>query len=273
MKYDFVFVVLVYRNTQDLSDFFKNFKLKKSKVIVVNSYYDDITKDKFKEIALENNADFINVPNKGYGAGNNRGCEYALAHYDFKYLVISNADIEIEKMSVEDLEGNENEIIAPNIKDIKGKKQNPHMAFRRSKFGYKLRYLLYKYNIPYVGILLSIVSRLNKSIFYVLHNIFGRTKIFAAHGAFVIIPKKVLCELIPLYDERIFLFAEETHLGLKAERSKIETRYLDKVIINHKEDGSVGLEKINSFKIGKHSYLCLYNYWFEDNYKDNIEIQ
>ena len=41
--YDFVFVVLVYRNTADLHDFFAALKVANSKVVVVNSYYDDNT--------------------------------------------------------------------------------------------------------------------------------------------------------------------------------------------------------------------------------------
>lgn len=96
MIYDFIFVVLVYRNTSDLVDFFASLKLERTRVIVVNSFYDKESELQFKQIAESNHADFLSVPNKGYGAGNNRGVEYALKHYDFKYLVISNADVEIK---------------------------------------------------------------------------------------------------------------------------------------------------------------------------------
>ena len=95
MEYDFVFVVLVYRNTKDLEDFFCSLKVPYSKVVVVNSFFDDKTEQEFQSIAQRNRADFISVPNKGYGFGNNTGCRYALENYKFKYLVISNADIEI----------------------------------------------------------------------------------------------------------------------------------------------------------------------------------
>lgn len=69
LKYRVVFVVLVYRNTQDLRDFFKYIDIKDSHTIVVNSYYDEQTVIEFKKIALKAEADFISVPNKGYGAG------------------------------------------------------------------------------------------------------------------------------------------------------------------------------------------------------------
>ena len=88
MIYDFIFVVLVYRNTSDLVDFFASLKLERTRVIVVNSFYDEESELQFKQIAESNHAEFLSVPNKGYGAGNNRGVEYALKHYDFKYLVI-----------------------------------------------------------------------------------------------------------------------------------------------------------------------------------------
>ena len=132
MKYDFVFVVLVYRNTQDLKDFFSSLLLSAVKVIVVNSFYDKESESDFKKIAEANNADFLSVPNKGYGAGNNRGVDYALAHYDFKYLVISNADICIEKMDLSAFCGLKKGIYAPSIHTLSGKQQNPHMPFHIS---------------------------------------------------------------------------------------------------------------------------------------------
>ena len=64
MKYDFIFIVLVYRNTKDLKDFFDSYNLANSKVIVVNSFYDKESECEFKNIAEANNADFLSVPNK-----------------------------------------------------------------------------------------------------------------------------------------------------------------------------------------------------------------
>lgn len=49
MKYDFIFIVLVYRNTKDLKDFFDSYNLANSKVIVVNSFYDKESESDFKK--------------------------------------------------------------------------------------------------------------------------------------------------------------------------------------------------------------------------------
>ena len=121
MTYDFIFVVLVYRNTSDLIDYFASLKLERTRVIVVNSFYDEESELKFKQIAESNHADFLSVPNNGYGTGNNRGVKYALDHYDFKYLVISNADVEIKAMSKEYLDNRKNGIYDTYIKTLSGK--------------------------------------------------------------------------------------------------------------------------------------------------------
>ena len=97
-KFDFVFVVLTYRNTKDLSSFFINNTITDSKVIVVNSFYDESTEVEFQKISNENMADFINVENLGYGNGNNTGIEFAINNYEFKFLIISNPDVLIIKM-------------------------------------------------------------------------------------------------------------------------------------------------------------------------------
>lgn len=264
MKYDFIFIVLVYRNTDDLLDFFKHFHLTNTKVIVVNSFYDYDTERTFKHIADNNGAVFISVPNKGYGAGNNRGIEYALATYDFKYLVVSNADVIIKQLNIEDLIDDYSDCIcAPDIVDIRGKHQNPHMAFRRGKFFYSMRYWMHKNHIPGVMFISSVFSRLSKIIFYILNKLLHRDLIYAAHGAFVIFPFNVIHKLVPLYNEDMFLFGEETHVGLKAENEGIATKYNPRIIIMHKEDGSVSLENISTSKIGQESYEKLYEYWFK----------
>ena len=88
--YENIFVVLTYRNTDDLEDFLKSVErfVKSYKVIIINSYYDDSSKFKFADIAKQYNCDFINVPNKGYSVGNNYGIKYAQkpSAYDLIHL-------------------------------------------------------------------------------------------------------------------------------------------------------------------------------------------
>lgn len=255
MVYDFVFVVLVYRNTKDLEDFFKCLKTPNSKVLVVNSFYDEDSRAKFEAIALANHADFLNVENKGYGYGNNRGCEYALNNYQFRYLIISNADIEIQKLDVNQLSNKH--ITAPKILTLKGKNQNPYLPFF-SKLYEKIKYFFIKRRSR-LTIFCWIFSRLCREIFLLFHK---KGYVFAAHGAFFIMPFNVLKELFPLYNEKMFLFIEEAHLAMLAREKGIKIYYDSSIVIKHKEDGSVSFLN-NENEIQNESYIEFYNTWFK----------
>ena len=63
-KYKYIFIVLVYKNTDVLKTFFKSLNVVNDyRVVLVNAYYDDISKEKCYKYAKENDADFIDIPN------------------------------------------------------------------------------------------------------------------------------------------------------------------------------------------------------------------
>ena len=103
-------------------------------------------------------------------------------------------------------------------------------------------------------------SRIKKIIFYVISP--WRKSIFSAHGAFVIFPESVLTKLVPLYNEQMFLFVEEEHLGMLAMKKGIKTIYFPEIVIRHKEDGSMSVASVNLYEKAKQSFLVYYNYWF-----------
>lgn len=261
-EFDFIFVVLTYRNTDDLRDFFRHFHLQNSKVIVVNSFFDEKSEVDFKTIANIYQADFLSVPNKGYGAGNNRGCQYALEHYLFKYLVVSNADIMIDSLSLLNLEKYHDNIIAPRIINLSGKNQNPSIPFKPGILTERFRYWIYSGNHSKLIRVYFVISRLKKILYYCIKSF--RNQIFSAHGAFVIFPANVIRQLYPLYNEEMFLFNEEEHLGRLALSKGIETVYASDIMIRHKEDGSMNIVDINEFEMLKQSYLVYYKFWLEN---------
>lgn len=139
---DIVFIVLTYRNSKDLESFFisaQNNIENNYNVIVVNSFYDKESSDRIQKIAGQNGALFINVENKGYGYGNNRGIEYALKTFKFHYLVVSNPDIMIQQFSLDSLKGAENAVIGPRITTMRGRIQNP-MFYKKREVALKLIY-------------------------------------------------------------------------------------------------------------------------------------
>lgn len=258
--FDIIFVVLVYRNTDDLRDFFVHNQVPKSHTVVVNSFYDDDSEIAFKRIAEDYGSSFISVPNKGYGAGNNRGIEYALEHFDFKYLVISNADIMIEKMDLPLLAKYGNAIIAPKILTMKGKNQNPSAPFPPHKASLRIMKYIYENNHRKLAWPMHAWSRAKKILFYAISPFYK--KVFSAHGAFVVFPYDIINQLHPLFNEDMFLEYEEQYLGMYAKSKGIKTMYAPDIIIRHKEDGSMKIASVNEFEVQKQSFGVYYQYWF-----------
>ena len=94
---EIVFVVLVYRNIDDLQNFIINTKSKVKcnyKIIVIDAKYSDEVSKDIENICFQNKLVYIQIDNKGYGYGNNVGIEYANNMYEYKYIIICNPDVE-----------------------------------------------------------------------------------------------------------------------------------------------------------------------------------
>lgn len=262
MHYKYVFCLLVYRNSADLTDCLNSIKEKVNdyKVIVVNSYYDDESKSVFEKIAKENDCDFINVENKGYGYGNNRGIEYALKNYDFDYFVVSNSDIIIKKFEESEfLLNNKDCVVAPVITTLNGKAQNPYWI----KKAPKAEKLLYKGQkkksnfIYFLGVGINKIFRIC-GLKKFLRNKEKTMEIYACHGSFVLFPRSVFEKLGLIYDENMFLFAEEAYLAHLFEDAGIKTVLTKDIEILHKEDGSIKLSKIDENGEARKSIVYYY---------------
>lgn len=248
-KTKYVFIILVYKNTSDLLECIESIedKVRSYKIIVVNAYYDDATKSDVERIAQSHNCDFINIENRGYSYGNNRGIELANKKYDYQYVVVSNPDIVIKDFDDDQINDTlEYDIIAPQIVAASGSHQNP-MVIKKNKISEKLEYLGFKKGsstLIYAGIILSKFCRwYHTNIRRISSN--AVYKIYEAHGSFVIISQRAISKLFPVYDENMFLFAEEGVLAARANKEGILTCYYDLIHIRHKEDGSMKLSNIS----------------------------
>ncbi len=247
--YKYIFVVLVYRNTSDLRECLDSIKEKVSlyKVVVVNAFYDDISQGEAEKIAVQYGCDFINIENKGYSFGNNQGIEYARTHYEYDYIIISNPDIVVEKFD-DAFMGKDfhYDIIAPQIIAASGKAQNP-AAVKRSSWS---EYLIYKgyVNNSYILLFLGLlITKMNREFILKLKKLRKEHiyDIYCAHGSFLLLSKKAVELLEPVYDENIFLFAEESVLAIKSTSVHLKTCYTDFISIHHKEDGSMKLSNLS----------------------------
>lgn len=259
VKCEVVFCVLVYKNNDDLQDFIKSVYKQCGcdfRIIVVNSYFDDSTMKRIENVATEYKCDFLNVNNNGYGAGNNKGIEYAFYKYDFSFLVVCNPDTIIRRFDISDIDDFKGsaKILAPNIVCASGKKQNPAIV-KYNRSALNLIYFGYKNNKKlalYRGLAINKIRRL----FFLAKKNNNRKIIFQAHGSFVIFTKGALEKLVPVYDENIFLFCEEMDLAFKAKSNGIDTIYVPDIDIYHKEDGSMKLSNLNLYNEIKKS--CIY---------------
>lgn len=259
----FVFCILTYRNTEDIKECIESIKETVScyKIIIVNSFYDNESMEEFKRVSEINDCVFINIENRGYGYGNNRGAEFALNHYIFEYLIIANPDTVIKKFSEEILEKVESAVIAPEIFNLNEKNQNP-MLVKDIKFANYLIFFGLKLNKK---LYINIGQMINKSfrmLFLLLKKLIKRNfyQVYQIHGSFLLIPYKVLKKIGLPYDENMFLFAEEGYLAYKLKKNGIKSYYCGEIKVLHKEDSSM------SFRDDVNEKLRQSNLYFFNNY-------
>lgn len=260
-KYKHIFVILTYKSTSDLAECVQSIKKNviDSKIVIVNSFFDDKSRNWFERFSLRENCDFINVENKGYGAGNNKGIEFAIEKYDFQDIIICNPDIIVDKFDEEVFIKYPNSVIAPIIKTRKGKMQNPYWICKNS-IAEKFIYLGMKNkhkSILYCGYAINKILR-QLGLFIFFRKRICERRIYAAHGSFLVIPKDILLKKERLYDEDMFLYAEEAYLAHYFENSAVDTFLTKKIEIIHKEDGSVGVSKIDEDSVVRQSIIYYY---------------
>lgn len=264
-KYNYIFVILVYRNISDLEECIKSIlqKIKSVKIIVVNAFYDNDSELNCRNIAELYNCDFISIPNKGYSYGNNRGIEVAMDKYSFEYLIIANPDTEILQFDEQFLLNNPKyEITAPKVITLRGKLQNP-MCIKENRIPEYLEYKGFKNQSKLIFVIGLVISKIYRKFVEFFFKLKGKKiyPIFTAHGCFVIFSKKAIESLFPVYDEKVFLFAEEGILAKRAQKLGIKTFYNENIHIKHKEDGSMKLSNLSISNI-----LSSSNIYFYENY-------
>lgn len=254
-----IYVVLTYRNSDDLIDFIKSVKKNDSKshIIVVNSFFDEESKKIIQQISINYKCDFINVENKGYSFGNNQGIDFAIKNYNFEFLIVSNADIIINKFETSLLDNNS--IHCCNIITKSGKNQNPMMV-KQNRFS---QFLIYKGLKKNLRILFFSGLFFNSFQRFLYQKLVKKEsyKIYQPHGSFLIFSRSSLLKLKKVFDDNVFLFSEESILSKRCHELNIDIFFHNNFQIYHKEDGSVNLLNKDISEIGKKSYIYYYDHY------------
>jgi N-acetylglucosaminyl-diphospho-decaprenol L-rhamnosyltransferase len=157
--------------------------------------------------------------NGGYGFGNNQGIRWLTNKFQIRYIMICNPDVSFSEETVYRLhsvfeEKKDAAIVAPMMLNADGEKQ----YITAWKIPTVKEYILFSSKI---------LSRLSSSIFYPesFYENKGAQEVGCVAGSLLMIDTKKL-PTDNIYDDKIFLYCEETVLGIKVRELGYKT-YID----------------------------------------------
>ncbi|WP_214805571.1 MULTISPECIES: hypothetical protein [unclassified Exiguobacterium] len=272
---DMIFVVLTYKNTEDIVDLVKSIREKATnnfsyKVIIVNSFYDNLTNDELKKVSAIYNCDFYSIDNKGFSYGNNFGIDKAIENYNFKHLIISNPDILLKTLPYNKISRYDDgkTIIGPKISTLSGNNQNP-FYHKLTDLSMKLLKLSAVTNFKIFMYISIVYSKFINNFSKIISN--NSNIVDALHGAFIIIPyevaKKSYDSSFKIFNNEMFLLAEELWLVLFARNNMYKFKYINELEVIHKEDGSMsGINDTKKFNYWKNSFTIFYDEYIKRRY-------
>lgn len=255
---DLLYVVVAYRDDAQLKDMLVSVANVSpgAAVIVVNNHYDDESTHRIEQLCGEFGCLLLQNTNTGYGPANNTGIRKALEMYDFRYLVVSNPDIVVENLDLAVLDGHDGKLIGPRIRTPDGTSQNPYQ-WRDSLFiPYFLR--LFAHSDIY---LFSYLVSIHKAVTgWLMKPVPGKTSydVYSLHGCFFVVSRSALDKLLPLFNDQMFLFAEEDYLAKRAQKAGVRSVYVPSLSVVHHRHGSLQFSNLNLRRIMRDSILMVY---------------
>ena len=244
-----------FTSTEKLINNIKDYRVI-DKVVVVDNHSSDDSPQKLKKLKLPKLKVIINEENKGYSYAINTGAKYLIDEYKECNIIISNADVIIEKEEdietlIKLLHRKNVGIVAPTILERGTKNRgwkNPtpkqeiilNIAYIHRFFRKKYLY----YDDDYYQGDFSIVDVLS--------------------GCFFLIQSKTL-QAVNYLDDNVFLYYEENILAKKLQVKKKINLISNKVTIIHNHSVTIdkSLKRIKKYKAQKKS-----QYYFEVEYNN-----
>ena len=244
-----------FTSTEKLIHNIKNYRII-DKIVVVDNHSSDDSGRKLKQLKLPKLKVIISEENKGYSYAINIGAKYLIEEYKECNIIISNADVIIDKeedieILIKLLHRKNVGIVAPTILERKTKNRgwkNPtpkqeivlNLAYIHRFFRKKYLY----YDEDYYQGDFSIVDVLS--------------------GCFFLIQSKTL-QAVNYLDDHVFLYYEENILAKKLQVKKKINLVSNKVTIIHNHSVTIdkSLKRIKKYKAQKKS-----QYYFEVEYNN-----
>lgn len=225
-------------------------------VIVDNNSTDDSYSVLEKLCLRDNKLTLIRTPrNGGYGYGNNRGIEYLLNNHKSGYIMICNPDIHIEEDVIRKMADTFEEDTAVAI-------AAPQMFDRNGKPDYSGAWRLPS-AAEYVLSASIIAKKILPSNNYSRRFLSGKSKVFAdcVAGSLLMIRGDIAKDI---YDENIFLYGEETSIGIKLKEQGLKTVLLPKEHFLHIH--GVSIAKSVPSSIAQHKMIMKSRLYLLKNY-------
>lgn len=265
-KIDLIIVFLHYNNIDDTLECITSFKEKLDtqsyKLIIVDNkspnktgkeLVDIFKNDKYVDVVLSDS-------NKGYNGGLNVGIDYAKNHFIFKYLVISNNDIElVDNAFYQNIDKEYKKsgyaMLGPMIKTTDGRSDsNPIFDtwYSRTNAQYDLKYWKKRLFMTKLGIdgLYMFYRKHNPLLSRYKAKHYDKRKIrtpgienvrrenIVLHGCFQVL-SPTFFEFFNRLDDRTFMYAEEDIMYAHMLDKNLKTVYNPEIVIVHKGGSSI----------------------------------
>ena len=167
--------------------------------------------------------------NGGYGFGNNIGVKYAVEHFNSDYILISNADVEYKNSTISKLlnfmeQDPKLAVISPQMLDI-NKNPVPNCAWRIP-------------NKKQAFIAAIVGVRRDTGLLYDFTKNTSLKYVDCVAGSLLLVRSKAFQE-IGGYDENMFLFCEETLLGIRLKHFDWKSAILQQEYFIHAHSVSI----------------------------------
>jgi GT2 family glycosyltransferase len=228
-----------------------------NKIVVVDNHSTD---DSLKRLQTYE-SDKIHIVesdhNGGYGAGNNLGVRYLWENFKSKYILLSNPDVIVNEDAIYEMEhflrnNPEYVMAAPFMCNPKMEKQI-NTAFKLPSCS------------EYILTMGMFISKFGRISFYknIENDVSSYKQVDAVSGSMFMMDTEKMIKY-GMYDENIFLFCEETVLGLKLQQSGYKTALLPQSYFIHNH--SVSISKSFQSASKRHKLLMKSKLYVIKNY-------
>lgn len=198
-------------------------------IVIVDNCSTDDSYERLKSIGSEKIDIIQSEKNGGYGSGNNLGVKYLVDTYACNYVVICNPDVYFEEnciqVCVDFLMKNTSAVcVAPQMLDRNGNVVKDCVWPIPS-------------GISYLCFSLFVIGRFFNTTYKELGDGTGKN-VDCVAGSFLVLDSTKFIDS-GMYDEKLFLYCEETTLGMRFKKKKYNTYFLPQEIFIHLHSVSI----------------------------------